>query len=498
MQRNQRNIVVAGSLLLLGMLSACKKLVTVPDPINTISTGQVFSTEKQANSAIAGVYSKMINGANAGSAQEMGLQGFSAGLSTILGGLSSDELYNYRGTADQSLYGINTNKLTIYNSDKPWSAWRSAYDAIYGANSIIEGIAASKSASLKDSVRKALTGEAKFVRAFSYFYLVNFFGDVPLALTIDFNVTAKLSRAPQDQVWKLIIDDLKEASQSMPAAYPTATGERIRPNKYAALALLARAYLYTGDYSNAVTAATEVIDDKADYTLESDLSRVFLTGSREALWQLQETSTSFSLKGATPEGFIMQPLVMKISPATYCLTPSLAATFEPGDLRWKQWVDSTDNTTGNNDKPGVTYFPAKYKVGQATGIPGMLPTEYYMALRLAEVYLIRAEAAANGGAGGIATAISDLNMIRNRAGLSSLSAGLNKDQVLAAVAKERRTELFAEWGHRWFDLKRTKLMHDVLANDPLKQPWIGDYQAVYPIPVLEISTNHFLTQNPFY
>ncbi|MBV8251908.1 MAG: RagB/SusD family nutrient uptake outer membrane protein [Chitinophaga sp.] len=498
MQRLQRNIVITSSLVLLGMLCACKKLVTIPDPINTISTGQVFSSEKQANSAMAGVYSKLINGSDFLSVSTIGERSFAAGLSTILGGLSSDELYNYRGTAEQSYYGVNTNNLTILNSGHPWEIWYSAYDAIYGTNSIIEGIAASKATALKDSVRKALTGEAKFVRAFSYFYLVNFFGDVPLALSIDFNQTSRLPRAPQDQVYQQMLQDLKDAAASMPASYPTSTGERTRPNKYAALAMLARVYLYMGDYTNAAATATQVINNGADYTLESDLNNVFRKSSREAIWQLQQTLTDFSIKDATPEGFIMQPNILKTGIASFCLTPGLLATFEPGDQRLPNWTDSTDNSAGTGTSPGMTYYPGKYKIGKANGTPGMPPQAYYLVLRLAEMYLIRAEAAANGAAGGIGTAIADLNMIRNRAGLPALSAGLNKEQALAAVAKERRTELFGEWGHRWFDLKRTKQMHAVLSVLPLKQPWQGDYQAVYPLPVPEISANHYLIQNTGY
>ncbi|GEP89122.1 glycan metabolism protein RagB [Chitinophaga terrae (ex Kim and Jung 2007)] len=496
MQRYKRNIVIASGCLLLGMLCACKKLVTVPDPINTISTGQVFSSEKQANSAMVAIYSKMINGTDMTAIGNIASNSFAAGLSTILGGLSSDELYYYSGTANQSYYGVNTNKLTIYNSDKPWAIWFSAYDAIYGANSVIEGLADAKG--LKDSVRLALTGEAKFARAFSYFYLVNFFGEVPLALTVDFNQTAHLPRASKDQVYSQVLKDLKDAAATMPAAYPTGSAtERTRPNKYAALAMLARVYLYMGDYNNAAASATEVINNAADYRLETDPDNVFLTGSREAIWQLQQALTDFTIKNATPEGFVMRPVVLKVGIAQFCLTPSLLAAFEKDDLRFKKWTDSTDNSLGTGTSPGVTYYPLKYKISSANGVPGMPPQEYYMVLRLAEMYLIRAEAAAN-GAGGDGQAIADLNVIRKRAGLNDLPASLSKEQVLDAVAKERRTELFAEWGHRWFDLKRTNKMNAVLSATPLKQPWLGDYQALYPVPVPEISVNHFLTQNPGY
>ncbi len=121
-----------------------------------------------------------------------------------------------------------------------------------------------------------------------------------------------------------------------------------------------------------------------------------------------------------------------------------------------------------------------------------------MVLRLAEMFLIRAEAIARGNQGNLSTAIDDLNAIRHRAGLEYLPNTLNKEQVIAAVEQERQVELFAEWGHRWLDLKRTNRASVVLKTIPVKQPWEGDYQLLYPIPVEEIRDDYFLTQNPGY
>jgi hypothetical protein len=129
---------------------------------------------------------------------------------------------------------------------------------------------------------------------------------------------------------------------------------------------------------------------------------------------------------------------------------------------------------------------------------GGTATEYYMVLRLAEQYLIRAEAEANGAGGGTAAAIADLNVIRGRAGLPALSPSLTPAQVITAVAHERQTELFAEWGHRWLDLKRTGQAGAVLSVIPLKQPWLGAYQLLYPIPFTETQDDPNLVQNPGY
>ncbi|MFX1708941.1 RagB/SusD family nutrient uptake outer membrane protein [Chitinophaga sp. CC14] len=495
----QRTILIVISSLFWSMLhSSCRKLIAIPAPVNTITTTQVFSTETKANAAMAGVYSVMINGDKMFNTLLVGQSFFSAGLVTIMGGLSSGEMYNYAGSDEQALYVLSTNKLGIYQAEKANMAWETAYKTIYAANSVIEGIAASTALALRDSTRKALTGEAKFVRAFSYFYLTNLFGDVPLALTVDFNQTRNMPRTPQQQVYQQIVADLKDAEANMPESYPTSNGERVRPNKATATALLARVYLYLGEYVNAVAAATTLIDNTAAYGLETDLTHVFLKESREAIWQLKQTTTDASLKNATPEGYQFLPLVFITGSSNFVLSDQLLKVFEEGDQRYVAWTDSTNNSNATGTFPGITHYPSKYKIGSGNGAFGADAKEYYVVFRLAEMYLVRAEAAANGGPGGTATAIADLNVIRHRAGLGDLPANLTAVQVKAAVAKERQTELFAEWGHRWFDLKRTGMAHDVLSAMQLKQPWLGDYQLLYPIPVSEIIANHFLTQNPGY
>jgi hypothetical protein len=476
-------------------IMGCKKLVTVGPPINTITTTEVFSTDGTATSAMAGVYSLMINGNSPGSAYSASNTQFSAGLSTSLAGMSSDELYLYTGPNNPALYLYNTNHINALNSGISLPLWTSAYFTIYQANSVIEGIAASTAAALHDNVRNELTAEAKFVRAFSYFYLTNFFGDVPMALTVDFSQTQNLPRMPQQQVYQQIISDLKAAQAALPADYSAGMGQRTIPNKWAATLLLARAYLYTGNYADAATQASAVINNTSLFGLEPDLNNVFSTTSREAIWQLAQTTTDGTLRNATPEGNALIPgISLSTGGADYGLTNQLLAAFEPGDQRRAVWVNSTDNSNGTGVPRGITYYPYKYIIGAPNSNVGQAP-QYYMVLRLAEAYLIRAEAEANGAAGGADAAIADLNIIRSRASLPNLTGDVD---VKAAVAKEKQTEFFAEWGHRWFDLKRTGKAHNVLSVIPLKQPWAGDYQLLYPIPVTEILADHFLKQNQGY
>ena len=476
-------------------ITSCEKMVEVEDPIDSITTNQVFSTDDQASAAMAGVYSKMINDVSGiGSAQGQ----FSSGLATVVGGCSADELT----IPDQTYFGdpyafFVTNKLLRDNNLVP-NIWNSAYTTIYNANAIIEGIAASTSARLTEAVRKKLTAESKFVRAFSYFYLVNFFGDVPLVMTVDFNKTRYLARTPKADVYKQIIRDLLDAQADLPPLNTNAGGEKIFPGKWAATAMLARAYLFTGDHENAFKQSSATIANNGQLVLEEELSKVFLKGSREAIWQLKHSEGAQGNNGnATPEGALLIPGTSPGKPLFYNIYfhihDDLLNAFEPGDDRFNQWLGVSDPNLTNARK----YFVRKYQTGIYNRIIGGTPIEYYMPLRLAEQYFIRAEAAAN-GAGTLTGAIDDLNEFRRRAGLEELPYTLSQPEVLEAIAQEKRIELFAEWSHRWFDLKRTGKASSVLSQLPSKQPWAGDYQLLYPIPLKEMLDNKNLTPNPGY
>jgi len=489
--RTLKHIIILAGLV---ALTSCDKLVTVDDPIDTITTNQVFRDDIQANAAMAGVYSKLANGSLGAARAD---NHFSAGMSTILGGLSADELTVRSTGVDNPLLQFGTNKILVQNAVSP-ALWSSAYTSIYNANGVIEGIAASTSSLLSQGVRKKLTGEAKFIRAFCYFYLVNFFGDLPLALTVDFNETRNYSRTPVADVYKQIIKDLKEAQADLPTENTGPAGTRIYADKWAATALLARVYLYTRDYESAFREASAVIANTAQFGLEMDLDKPFLKTSREAIWQFENYTADFGRGNATAEGAFLIPNRNSEndpdhSAVYYHMTDELVQTFDPTDKRLLHWVGvSPVNNTGS-----TRYFAFKYKIGSHNRVIGGEATEYYTALRLAEQFLIRAEAAAN-GAGSLTDAIGDLNAIRFRAGLGDLPDNLPQQAVLAAIEKERRTELFLEWGHRWFDLKRTGKASAVLSQMSAKQPWAGDYQLLYPIPINEIINNRNLAPNPGY
>ncbi len=453
---------------------SCKKLVEVPPPEGTITTPQVFETEAVAKAAMAGVYHTMINanGTN-----------LSNGAITIWTGASADE-FKFFLTNNSANNEFLNNNLSSSNAKLQGAFWQNGFSIIYGANSIIEGL--NTSAGIRDSVKSELIAEAKFVRAFCNFFLTNLFGDIPIVNDIDWRVTKTLFRSSTTDVYHQIITDLIDAYSILPADFSVGKRQRIIPNKYAAAALLARVYLYTGDWEKAELTANDIISNSTLFALESNLDDVFKINSSETIWQLQQSNTDFPYY-ATAEGYQIIPYDATSQPFIY-LRDEFLNSFEQTDKRRQQWVDSTvyANTT--------YYYPKKYRIGEAQQTSIGEYFEYYMVFRLAEQFLIRAEAGAKQNK--LTEAINDINTIRERAGLPLLPTGLNQEQILEAIEQERKAELFAEWGHRWLDLKRWDKADMELG--PIKGSNWQSSDQLYPIPVADLLTNPNLTQNQGY
>jgi starch-binding outer membrane protein, SusD/RagB family len=440
---------------------SCEKLVTVDEPINRLTSELVFTSDKSATSAIAGLYSKILSSTS-----------FANSGMTVYAGMSADEIINtISGTNDE----FSKNNLSVSNSVIANNFWANGYNYIYQVNAIIEGLNTARG--VTDAVKSQLMGEAKFLRAFIYFYLTNVFGDVPLITITSFDENSLASRSSHSDIYNQIINDLKSAQNLLGTNYPTSG--RVRPNKWTATALLARVYLYEGDYPNAEIESTAIINSGM-YSLSSNLNNVFLGGSNEAIWQLMPNSNVTANTQNVYEGNLFIPPSGTVP--SYSITSHLLNSFETGDQRRISWVGTISvNAT-------FYYYPYKYKVRTAASI-----TEYYMVFRLAEQYLIRAEARAQQNK--LSLSEADVNTIRTRAGLSPISM-TTQIGLLNAILHERQIELFAEWGHRFLDLKRTQKADIVLGA--IKSPNWQSTDALYPIPQSQINLNPNLTQNPGY
>lgn len=345
------------------------------------------------------------------------------------------------------------------------------------ANSLLEGLA--NSVNLTDGVKNRLEGEAKFVRAFTYFYLVNLYGEVPLILTTDYTVNALESRNPVDEIYKQLLEDLRIAEELLGENY--ILGERTQITRFTAIALMSRVHLYLENWVEAENLSTQIIEQDGTFELLEDLDNVFLKNSKEAIWQLSPVGRGEGFTH-TNEGlnFVIHPFIPVLS--NVMLNGNFVEAFEEQDKRFQFWISFNERIQG--------YYPTKYKIRLSTEEP----TEYSMVLRLAEQFLIRAEARVR--LGDLSGAIADINKIRDRSGLSLIEAPteLSSELLLKMVFEERKKELFTEWGHRWLDIKRSKMGSELFSENPLWQE--TDY--LYPIPELERIKNPNLTQNEGY
>jgi len=434
-------------------LSSCKKFTEIGSPPTQVLTSDVFTNDITANSAVMGLYTgNVIN--------QILLP------CTMYPGMSADDVqYN---TPSSDYDGYKTNTISINNGLNA-NAWYFLYMYLRNINYAVTGL--TNSTTLTSSMKNQLLGEAKFLRAFVLFELVNFYGDVPMPLGNNDLENAFLPRTAAGDVWTQIIADLKEAQSLLPETYTG--GFRARINKWAATTLLARAYLYTKDYPNAEAEATKVIDSKV-YTIVAPAS-AFINSSNEIIWQITNP-TGISTFGANYNSIAN-------SLPNYSLYDTLYRSFETGDLRKTNW---TSDTTAS----GITYHRVtKYKLRSGT-----TGNEYNVALRFAELYLIRGEARAQQDKQALAK--SDIDVLRTRAGLAGLSATLSKDDMLLAIEQERKVELFGEWGHRWFDLKRTNRAAIVIGGQK-KSTW-KNTAVLYPVPDAQRLINTSLSQNDGY
>src|SRR6185503_15822823 len=369
--------------LLLGGVS-CKKLVEVPAPVTSLSSDNVYTNDATAAAVLTGIYTQLSMRSPTNGAASINSISLAAGL-------SADELTLFAGSGNFNtpLAQLYLNKLTPgLSTTQGGVMWDDFYSKIYICNIALERLAASKT--LTPSIKQQLTGEAKFLRAFFYCYLVNFYGDVPLTTTSNYGVNAALGRTDKAKVYQQVIADLKDAQNLLTDGYvaadaKTTTMERVRPNKWAATALLARVYLYTGDWSDAEAQATAVISNSSLFGLVA-LNNVFLKNNNEAIWQLQPVNTGWNTEDAR---FFILPAT---GPTNHSATGSypvylssqVLSSFDAGDQRRANWIDSV--TFSSN----TYYYPYKYK----SATYGAPVTEYTMVLRLGEQYLIRAEAEA--------------------------------------------------------------------------------------------------------
>ncbi|MGB3345422.1 MAG: RagB/SusD family nutrient uptake outer membrane protein [Aequorivita sp.] len=458
----QKTAINFSALMLLLLFGGCEDYLEVDEPVGQIATATVFNDENTATAAITSLYGMLRD--------RVILTGNSNGIGSLMG-LYSDEL-DYYGAPGESMEHFYNHQI-LASDLRVKELWDNAYHLIYMCNAALEGI--EESETLTHEMKEQLSGEVLFIRGLVHFYLVNIFGDIPYIKTTDYQLNAKAKRMAEETVYDNILTDLLESKNLLSMEYPT--GERTRANKWVVSAFLARVYLYMEQWHLAELEAGELINNTSMFNLEPELANVFLKESTSAIFQFKpKNEGDNTLEGSTY-------IFSTVPPPLMALNNSLVQDMEDEDLRRQFWIQEL--TDGSN----TWYFPIKYKQNLNTGSS----LEYSIVFRIAEQYLIRAEAHLMQG--NLTVAKNDINVIRTRAGLENSTASTTQE-ILNAIIQERRFELFSEYGHRWFDLRRLDRAGAVLS--PIKIGW-KPTDILLPIPESELLLNPNLEpQNPGY
>ena len=473
------------------VMSGCSDSFLIRQPEDTLAPGVFFNTPDDIKTGVIAVY--------------QGLQyNFAVNsLPNILGQMSDDGTY-YDGSWDV----INT--FYKNSSNSAYGNWNALYKMIVNANNIIDIADKYKPSGNNEAVVvKAYRGEACFLRALAYFYLVRLWGDVPKVVERlnDPGSVLGIGRTPVNDIYmKVIIPDLEYAFAN---CY-----EGARATKGAALTILGKVYLTLNNHAKAAETLKKLIVDKeaGTYSLLSDFSKIWLPSNKfnsESVFEVNYNraagSPSFYFRNMTMNTAWFSNnsmgLNMKTPNGQFTGEKNLMDEF----VAYKEWtrykvtVDS-GFTYGRDIVPfPLKLMPPIKEVNQYDNIG----TDYnYMITRYADALLMYAEALMVLGQKDVAATY--INQVRARVNMAPITAA---DLNIEWILHERRMELAFE-GHRYFDLVRTgkaiEYISRVLIGKNRYQPVelrkdpIEAYQLLLPIPIGEIEKDQSLTQNPGY
>lgn len=431
---------------------SCNKFLDV-QPKDAVADEQTIIDKTSAGTALRGVYRKL------------SADSYYGNLFQTFGYLPGD---NVQWTGSQSvIQQFITHKISADNGNLQ-SVWSGIYATINGANHVIAKVPGVTDATFSTAERDQITGEAYFIRALAYFDLARTWGNVQITLTPTLSTTDKLDikSSTQAQVYAQVLADL-DAAENLLAA-PTAQNP-VRANRETVWALKARFYLYQGNWEQAEIYAGKVLANTNLYALLRPYGAFFTPASAVAT---KESVFELSYSATFPSGHRdnWQP---------------------PANNGTRQWAPSdafislvNNAAIGGNRNVLIAKTAAGLWYGNLYYRKPATDPAYI--IRIAELYLVRAEARAQ--LNKLPEALADLNIIRDRAGLSPTTAATQPD-ILLAIENERRIE-FAFEPHRWFDLVRTNRAAAVLGLTNVNQ-------YLFPIPANEIIlSNGNLTQNP--
>ena len=480
-------------------LASCTDMLT-KEPLGELSLGSAYQTESDAMKALASAYNPLLN--------YQGISGYS-----IYDIAADNAEKGGEGPSD----GVFFNEIAYFTLTSTKivasQAWKSSFLGVHRANLVIDNVEGIE----MDADQKArIIAEAKFLRAYYYFTLVTLFGDVPLITRADED-RHDLERAPKDQVYELIIGDLTQAVEILPARSELTSAELGRVTRGAAQAYLGKVFLYKRDFQNAETWFKQVMDSE-EYSLESDYYKLFTIAGEFGVENIFEINYTYNPQYATVTtnlNTLRQGSAGMYGYGFANPTEDLIAEFEPGDPRLWQTVYKQGDVMPDGKIADVGNSETGYMSKKAYLLADEFPPtgdarhsgKNELLLRYGMLLLWYAEAANENG--NSEAALTALNQVRERARQGNTSVlppvtVTDQNALRQAIWHEQRVE-YAMENLRYFDLIRQNRAGEVLRayaekyNTVKGRNFRDGINELFPIPQTEIDISQGkLTQNNGY
>jgi hypothetical protein len=477
------------------LLFSCSKTFLDKEPEDALSSGAFFKTAEDIKTGVVAVYQPLHN-----------IFVFD-GLPQLVERMSDDGTEMYGQADEDRFFKTNANSFS--------GLWNNFYKMIVNANNIIGTIDDFVPKNDEEAVIiNASRGEACFLRALAYFYLVRLYGDVPKVVERfeDPSTAFGIGRATVSSIYTdVIIPDLIYASENCYKKGDAAlSGEEARATRGSALTILGKVYLTMNDHTNAAATLKKLIVDKVagNYSLVTNYADIWLPTNKfnsESVFEV-----NYNVGAGVPSyyfHYMTNENAYFIGGLTNCWGALIGEKILMDEFfnnqEWTRYSASVDS--GFNPNQGypnpipMKLIPPKYELPpfNLTGTDNN-----YMITRYADALLMYAEALMEINQADVA--VGYVNEVRGRANMTPIDAAdLNIDRIL----HERRMELAFE-GHRYFDLVRTGKAISVLSEQlmsgdnyfelTIRTSPIPDYQLLLPIPTGEIEKDNTLLQNPGY
>ncbi|KQM30867.1 RagB/SusD family nutrient uptake outer membrane protein [Chryseobacterium sp. Leaf201] len=468
------------TLSLFSLLVSCNDdFVDIPDE-GQVDVENFFTSQDDAMRATTAVYSFLRSWENTGFPAQ------------YVFGVTGDDVEKGSNPGDASFINAYDN-FTFTSSDEGVRAyWIGQWQAVNRTNQVITNV---PKIDMDGTLKNRLIAETKMLRAYFYFNLVRIYGGVPIFDGLPADKIYTKPRNSAAEVYAFIVKDLTEAAAVLPQTYSAA--DRGRVTKGGALGLLSKVYLYMKDYQKAYDTSNQVI--AMGYSLDPDFNHLFRPAGEFGTESVFEVNCDCAPGFGGSQYAEVQGVRNQFGWGFFTPTTALENAFEAGDVRKELTILREGETTLEGDliKKGdpnagnmwnqKVYVPTSLN-NSACGYGSI---QNIRILRFADILLINAEAANE--LGNTAMAITNINKVRNRAGLGNTTAS-TQSTLRNAIWQERRVELAME-NDRFPDLVRTGQAATVLAS----KGFTAGKNELFPIPLDAMNqSNGLFTQNPGY